>query len=72
MQTSLASELNVLAAELDRLAEQDPHTRDFGLGGLRSALLETVAPFVVVDHMDGGGLATARTAFITVPRLSRS
>src|SRR5690606_38984980 len=47
MQTSLASELNVLTAELDRLAEQDPHTRDFGLGGLRSALLETVACFSV-------------------------
>ncbi|HZD52750.1 MAG TPA: malto-oligosyltrehalose synthase, partial [Woeseiaceae bacterium] len=47
MQTSLASELNVLTAELNRLAEQDPHTRDFGLGGLRSALLETVACFPV-------------------------
>lgn len=47
MQTSLASELNVLAAELDRLAEEDPHTRDFGLGGLRNALLETVACFPV-------------------------
>jgi (1->4)-alpha-D-glucan 1-alpha-D-glucosylmutase len=47
MQTSLASELNVLTAELDRLAEQDPHTRDFGLGGLHSALLETVACFPV-------------------------
>lgn len=47
MRTSLASELNVLAAELDRLAEQDPHTRDFGLGGLREALFETVACFPV-------------------------
>ena len=47
MQSSLASELNVLAAELDRIAEQDPHTRDFGLGGLRNALLETVACYPV-------------------------
>lgn len=47
MQTALASELGVLAAELDRLAEQDPHTRDFGGGGLKSALLETVACFPV-------------------------
>jgi (1->4)-alpha-D-glucan 1-alpha-D-glucosylmutase len=43
METSLASELNVLSAELDRIAESDPHTRDFGLGGLRSALLEVIA-----------------------------
>jgi (1->4)-alpha-D-glucan 1-alpha-D-glucosylmutase len=47
MQTALASELNVLAAELDRLAEQDPHTRDFGWGGLQGALLETIACFPV-------------------------
>ena len=47
MQTSLASELNVLASELDRLAEEDPRTRDFGLEGLRNALLETVACFPV-------------------------
>ena len=47
MQTSLASELNVLSAELDRLAEEDPHTRDFGLGGLRNALLEAVVCFPV-------------------------
>jgi (1->4)-alpha-D-glucan 1-alpha-D-glucosylmutase len=43
MQTSLASELNVLIAELDRIAEADPHTRDFGLGGLRDALREVIA-----------------------------
>ena len=47
MQIALASELNVLAAELDRIAEADPHTRDFGLGGLRNALLETIACFPV-------------------------
>jgi hypothetical protein len=29
-----------------------------------SALVETVAPFVVVDHMDNGGLALARSAFM--------
>src|SRR5690606_34395546 len=38
MQTALASELNVLAEQLDKMAETDPHTRDFGLGGLRTAL----------------------------------
>ncbi len=58
MQTALASELNVLAAELDRIAESDPHTRDLGLGGLRAALLETIAYFpvyrtyVVGQHVD--------------------
>ncbi len=43
METSLASELNVLVTKLDRIAEANPDTRDFGLGGLRSALTETIA-----------------------------
>ena len=59
MQSSLASELNVLTAELDRLAEEDPHTRDFGLGGLRNALLETVACFPVYRTYNVGGEVSA-------------
>src|SRR5690606_39044872 len=65
MQTSLASELNVLAAELDRIAEQDPHTRDFGLGGLRNALLETIACYPVYrTYTVDGELADADAAVI--------
>jgi (1->4)-alpha-D-glucan 1-alpha-D-glucosylmutase len=65
MQTALASELNVLAAELDRLAEEDPHTRDFGGGGLKSALLETVACFPVYrSYVVGEQIAAADEAVI--------
>jgi (1->4)-alpha-D-glucan 1-alpha-D-glucosylmutase len=47
MKTSLASELNVLANRLARIAELDRHTRDYTLNSLRAALLEVVAAFPV-------------------------
>ena len=47
MRTSLASELNVLANRLARIAEIDRHTRDYTLNGLRATLLEVVAWFPV-------------------------
>jgi (1->4)-alpha-D-glucan 1-alpha-D-glucosylmutase len=43
----LASELTVLANLLRRIAEQDRHTRDFTLTGLREAITEVVACFPV-------------------------
>lgn len=43
--TSMASELNVLAHELNRLSEQDRRSRDFTLDGLQDALREVVACF---------------------------
>jgi (1->4)-alpha-D-glucan 1-alpha-D-glucosylmutase len=65
MQVALASELNVLAAELDRIAESDPHTRDFGLGGLRTVLLETIACFPVYrTYVAGHNIAAADEAFL--------
>lgn len=45
--TSMASELNVLAHELNRLSEQNRRSRDFTLDGLREALREVVACFPV-------------------------
>ena len=45
--TSLASELAVLAGQLDRIAEQDWRTRDFTRFRLRDALKEIVACFPV-------------------------
>lgn len=45
--TSMSSELNVLAQELNRLSEQDRHSRDFTLDGLQEALREVVACFPV-------------------------
>jgi (1->4)-alpha-D-glucan 1-alpha-D-glucosylmutase len=47
MNTSLASELNVLAFELHRISEQDRRSRDFTPESLRDALREIVAAFPV-------------------------
>jgi (1->4)-alpha-D-glucan 1-alpha-D-glucosylmutase len=45
--TSLASELNVLAHEADRISEHDRRSRDFTIESLREALAEVVASFPV-------------------------
>ncbi len=45
--TSMASELNVLAHELNRLSERSRNSRDFTLDGLQEALREVVACFPV-------------------------
>jgi (1->4)-alpha-D-glucan 1-alpha-D-glucosylmutase len=47
MRNALASELNVLAQQLNRIAKLDPHTRDFTSNSLRDALSEVVACFPV-------------------------
>jgi (1->4)-alpha-D-glucan 1-alpha-D-glucosylmutase len=47
MRNMLSSELHVLASELSRIAESDPHTRDYTLDALRGALAEVVACFPV-------------------------
>ncbi|HEX5000796.1 MAG TPA: malto-oligosyltrehalose synthase [Terriglobia bacterium] len=45
--TSMASELKVLAAELNRISESNRHFRDFTLDSLQAALVEVVACFPV-------------------------
>lgn len=45
--TALAAERNVLALRLDRIAQRDPHTRDFTLLALTRALVNTIAAFPV-------------------------
>ncbi|MEW6165641.1 MAG: malto-oligosyltrehalose synthase [Pseudomonadota bacterium] len=61
MDTALASELNVLANRLARIAALDRHTCDFTRNGLRDALAEVVASFPVyrtyVSHNMEGGLS---------------
>ena len=47
MRTSLASELEVLATMLDRLARLDRRSNDYTFNVLRDALVETVAAFPV-------------------------
>ncbi|MEO8303897.1 MAG: malto-oligosyltrehalose synthase [Betaproteobacteria bacterium] len=58
----LASELTVLANQLNRISEGDRHTRDFTLNRLRAALAEVIAWFPVYRTYiaDSGTSATDR------------
>lgn len=47
LRQNLASELNVLVAELHRIARQDWASRDFTRNGIREALIEVIAYFPV-------------------------
>lgn len=47
LQISLASELQMLAHQLDRLAQSDRHSRDFTLSALHDGLREIIACFPV-------------------------
>ncbi len=47
LRNALASELNVLASQLARIAQADRRTRDFTLNTLRQALTEVIACFPV-------------------------
>lgn len=45
--TSMASEVNILAYRLNRISERNRRSRDFTLNSLRSALIEYIASFPV-------------------------
>ena len=47
MRTSLAAEVEVLATQLDRIAQLDRHTADFTRASTREAIVETIARFPV-------------------------
>jgi (1->4)-alpha-D-glucan 1-alpha-D-glucosylmutase len=47
MRVSLAAEVEVLATQLDRLAQLDRHTADFTRAAMREAIIETIACFPV-------------------------
>lgn len=47
MRTSLAAEIEVLATQLDRIAQLDRHTADFTRASMREAIVETIARFPV-------------------------
>jgi malto-oligosyltrehalose synthase len=56
MDTSMASELTVLAHMLDRIGESNRRSRDFTLNSLRDALVEVVACFPIYrTYVDEGG-----------------
>jgi (1->4)-alpha-D-glucan 1-alpha-D-glucosylmutase len=47
MASSMASEINVLASQLNDISERDRTARDYTLNGLRRALMEVIAGFPV-------------------------
>ncbi len=58
MRETLASELNVLANALNRLAKRNRNTRDYSLIALRAALVEVVANFPVYrSYVTNSGLS---------------
>lgn len=60
MQETLASELNVLANRMSRLAKRSRRTRDFSRLALRNALMDTVAHFPVYrTYVDGSTIDDA-------------
>ncbi len=60
LQSSLASELHVLAHQLDRLAQLDRGSRDFTLNTLRHALREVISCFPVYrSYVTGDGPSEA-------------
>jgi (1->4)-alpha-D-glucan 1-alpha-D-glucosylmutase len=56
LQSTLASELHMLAHQLDRLAQAQRWSRDFTLNGLRHALREVIACFPVYRSYVNGGV----------------
>jgi (1->4)-alpha-D-glucan 1-alpha-D-glucosylmutase len=65
MRNLLSSELHVLVTELSRIAETDPHTRDYTLEGLRNALTEIVVCFPVYrSYADAEGVSARDQANI--------
>ena len=60
-QVSLASEINALARQLNRVSEHDRKSRDFTLDDLRSAIRETIVCFPVYrTYIRPGEAVTAR------------
>jgi (1->4)-alpha-D-glucan 1-alpha-D-glucosylmutase len=65
MKTAMASELNVLAHMLDRIAESNRKSRDFTLESLRDAITEVVACFPVYrTYVDGRGWSSEDRAVV--------
>jgi (1->4)-alpha-D-glucan 1-alpha-D-glucosylmutase len=76
LQVSLASELHVLAHQLDRLSEKNRWSRDFTLNSLRHALREVIARFPVYrsyitgDEIHARDRAYVRTAVARAKRMN--
>ncbi len=60
LETSFASELEVLVSDLKRIADGDRHTRDYTVNALRRAVVEIVARFPVYrSYIDDAGVEPA-------------
>ncbi len=65
IRVALASELNVLADQLTRIALSNRHTCDFTLNSLRDALMEVVASFPVYrTYVSGSGVSESDVRYI--------
>lgn len=64
LQSSLTSELHVLAGHLDRVAQLDRWSRDFTLNGLRHALREVLACFPAYRSYIADGVSDADKGMI--------
>jgi (1->4)-alpha-D-glucan 1-alpha-D-glucosylmutase len=64
LQSSLSSELHMLAHQLDRLAQAERWSRDFTLNGLRHALREVIASFPVYRSYVNGGVRDTDRIYI--------
>jgi (1->4)-alpha-D-glucan 1-alpha-D-glucosylmutase len=65
MQVSLSSEINVLGHQLNRLSEQNRHSRDFTLNSLTHAIREVIACFPVYrTYLNGNGVTERDRAVI--------
>ena len=62
METSMASELNMLGHRLDRISEKHRSSRDFTLGSLTTALREIIAAFPVYRTYVGESAEAAGSA----------
>jgi (1->4)-alpha-D-glucan 1-alpha-D-glucosylmutase len=74
MDTSLASELNVLAHAIDQIGETNRKARDFTLNSIRDALVEVVACFPVYRtyvRPDGWSVEDRKTIDTAVRRARR-
>ncbi|HKH32740.1 MAG TPA: malto-oligosyltrehalose synthase [Beijerinckiaceae bacterium] len=57
LETSFASELEVLVSDLKRIADADRHTRDLAVNAIRRALIEIIARFPVYrSYLDDGDI----------------
>ena len=65
LRTSLASELNVAANRLTRIAQSDRRTRDFTYNHIRHALAEVIASFPVYrTYVSAAGLSQADRRYV--------